>query len=285
MPRIHISVTGEGNAMTKVCRHYVEGPFGQMHVRVAGADATTSKRPVICLHQSPKSGLEMAAVLGWLGADRLAIAPDYPGYGMSDPPPGEHAATITAYAEAVWAVVDALGHDRVDLFGNHTGAMVAAAMALAAPARVGAIAMVSGPVLTPEERTAFEAYFQPIPLDAAGTRFSTMWARIRDHAGPGISLEMMARSFLQNLMAGEGYEWGHAAAFAYADAFADALAQLAQPILIFNPADELQAATRRAGALMRQGTILERPDWGHGFLDVHAFEVAETLTRFFDSHA
>jgi pimeloyl-ACP methyl ester carboxylesterase len=270
--------------LSGVRRQYVDGPFGQIHVRTVGP-AAAAKRPVVCLHQSPKSGLEMQTLLGWLGEDRLAIAPDYPGYGESDPPPDERAATIEAYARASWAAIDALGHGAVDLFGNHTGAKVAAAMACAAPARVGAIAMVSAAVLTPAERATFEDYFQPIPLDEAGTRFTTMWARIRHHAGPGMSLEMMARSFMQNLLPGEAYEWGHAAAFAYGAAFEQALAQLQHRILIFNPADELQTATRRAGALMRNGAILERPDWGHGFLDLHARDVADILRRFFDDNA
>ena len=265
-------------------RAYGEGPFGQLHYRWREGPAGGAAQPLYCLHQSPKSGLEMEALLGWFD-DRPTVAPDYPGYGMSDAPPNEDAATIEAYAAGVWAVADALGHERIDLFGNHTGAKVAAAMALARPERVGAVVMVSAALLTPEERAAFGAYFQPVPLDEAGTRFTSMWARIHHHAGPGVTLEMKARSFLQNLMGGEAYEWGHAAAFAYDTPFREALATLPHPILVLNPEDELTEATRRAAGVLRNGWILELPGWGHGMLELRAAELARLIARFVDQAA
>ena len=216
---------------------------------------------------------------------REAVAPDYPGYGQSDAPPEQACATIEAYATSVWAVADALGHERIDVFGNHTGGKVAAAMAMAQPDRVGAIVMVSAALVTPEERAAFEAYFQPVPLDEAGTRFTGMWARIHHHAGPGMSLELKARSFLQNLMGGEAYEWGHAAAFAYDAPFKEALAALAHPILVLNPDDELTEATNRAEGLMRNGRILDLPGWGHGLLELRAQELARLIGDFVDQAA
>jgi pimeloyl-ACP methyl ester carboxylesterase len=263
--------------MIKLRRTYVDGQFGQIHLRMGGAGA-----PLYLLHQSPKSGLEMDTLGRLLAQQRCVVAPDYPGYGLSDPPPGQTAATIAAYAEAVWAVADHLGHPRVQLFGNHTGAMVAAEMARQQPDRVGAIAMISAPILTPQEAADFDAYFQPIPLDAAGTRFSTMWARIAAVAAPGVTLEMKARSFLQNLFGGEAYEWGHHAAFAYAARFAETLAALACPVLVFNPADELAPATRRAAAILRTGRVVEKPDWGHGLLEVKAAALAAELRDFLD---
>lgn len=262
--------------MPTLRRAYADGPFGQVHARVARPD-TARFRPLVCLHQSPKSGLEMEAVMRACAHDRVVLAPDYPGYGMSDPPPSEADASIQVYARAMWAAVDHWCGGPVDLFGNHTGAMVAAEMARVRPHDVGAIMMVSSPILTQEERAAFAAYFTPIPLDKAGTRFTTMWSRIRDHAGPGVALEWMARSFMQNLLGGEQYEWGHAAAFAYAEHLPDVLAALAHRIVVINPADELQDATRRAGPIFRNGAIVEKPDWGHGFLDVHAEAVAAML--------
>jgi pimeloyl-ACP methyl ester carboxylesterase len=262
-------------------RAYVDGRFGQIHVRRTTPSAP-SKLPLYCLHQSPKSGLEFDAFMRAIGEDRIAVASDYPGYGFSDAPPHEKDATIDAYAESVWQVADALGHERIDLFGNHTGAKVAAAMALLRPERVGGIVMVSAALLTPDERAQFADYFQPIPLDADGTRFREMWARIGKHAGPGMTLEMMARSMLQNMMGGEAYEWGHAAAFAYDAPFQAALTTLPHRIAILNPGDELQEATRRAAPLLRNGEIVELPEWGHGFLEVRAHEASALVTRLLD---
>lgn len=259
-------------------RTYFDGAFGQIHVRVAMAKSPT--RPALyCLHQSPKCGLEFERFAKAASGERDVVAPDYPGYGLSDPPPTQADATIQTYAAEVWRVADVLGHDRIDLFGNHTGSKVAAEMAMQRPDRVGAIVMVSAPILTEEERAHFVEYFSPTPLDRAGTRFRLQWERVVHHAGPGVTLDMMARSYVQNLLGGEAYEWGHAAAFAYDAPFQTALRTLPQPIFVLNPADDLQEATRRAAPLLRNGRIIEVPQWGHGFLDAFAEDAARLVTR------
>jgi hypothetical protein len=93
---------------------------------------------------------------------------------------------------------------------------------------------------------------------------------------------MMARSFVQNLLGGENYEWGHTAAFAYDAPFEAALRTLAQPIFVLNPADDLQVATRRSTPLLRDGQLIEAPHWGHGFLDAFATDVASLVTELLD---
>src|SRR5215213_6517393 len=61
---------------------------------------------------------------------RPAIAIDYPGYGESEPQPD---ATREDYARAAFAVLDALGHDRVHICGLSLGGVVAIAMHALAP--------------------------------------------------------------------------------------------------------------------------------------------------------
>ncbi|MFN3959298.1 MAG: alpha/beta fold hydrolase [Parvularculaceae bacterium] len=262
-------------------RSYVDGHFGQIHLRTA-ASLARGKPALLCLHQSPKAGLEFEKMM--LASDgRLIVAPDYPGYGLSDPPPSESEATIETYAAEMWRVADALGLEIVDLFGNHTGSKVAARMAMKRPDRVRAIVMVSAALLTEAERKAFIDYFTPIPLDRKGTRFWISWQRIVEHSDPALPLEDLARSFMQNLLGGEGYEWGHAAAFADGTAFETALRTLPHPIAIINPADQLQEITRRAAPMMKRGRIVERPDWRHGFLDLHAKAVADLVFGFVDA--
>lgn len=262
-------------------RAYVDGLFGQIHLRIAG-EASSARPPLLCLHQSPKSGLEFEPFMRFASGARRVIAPDYPGYGMSDPPPAEEDATIEAYAEEMWRVADALSLARLDLFGNHTGSKVAAAMALMRPDRVRSIVMVSAAILTPEERNLLIDYFTPIPLNRAGARFSISWRRVVEHSDPALPLEDMARSFMQNLMAGERYEWGHAAAFAYGAPFEDALRTLPHRIAILNPSDQLTEATRRAAPMLRNGRVIELPDWRHGFLDLHAKAAADLVLKLLD---
>ncbi len=265
--------------MARVRRAYTDGLFGQIHYRIAMPENSSSHLPLYCLHQSPKCGLEFEAFMMEMGEDRVVIAPDYPGYGMSDPPPCEAAATIEAYADACWQIARILGHSKIDLFGNHTGSKVAAEMALSNPEGVRQIVMISAAVLTAEERAHFTSYFQPILLDERGTRFETMWKRITSINAPGVSLETKARSFMMNLLGGEAYEWGHAAAFAYHEPFLRALKTLPHKITILNPVDDLTAATRRAGPLMQNGEIVECPHWGYYFLESEPAAVATLIRR------
>lgn len=258
-------------------RAYTDGQFGQIHYRIAEAQTDTGKPPLVCLHQSPKCGLEFETFMRVASRDRTVIAPDYPGYGMSDAAPSEEATTIPMYAAEIWRVVDALGHKTVDLFGNHTGAKVAAEMAMQRGSDVHAIAMVSAAILTDEEREMFKDMFTPIPLDEEHSRFKISWARVVERQGPGQTLEMMDRSIYMNMMGGEAYEWGHVAAFAWGKPFDEALSKLPHRITLLNPTDDLTECTRRADKLMRNGEIIECPQWGYGFMDAFPEDTADLV--------
>ncbi len=263
--------------MSEVRKLYVNGAYGQIHLRFAVDQGTGDKPPLMCLHQSPKCGLEFETFMKAAGHDRAVYAPDYPGYGMSDAPPQESDATIPMYARSMWEVADALGLEKVDLFGNHTGAKVAAEMAVQQPDRVHAIVMVSAAILTDEEREMFKDMFTPIPLDAEASRIKISWDRIYERRGPGQTLEMLDRSLFMNMMGGEAYEWGHVAAFAWGEPFERALGELPHRITLLNPSDDLTECTRRAEPLMKNGEIVELPDWGYGFMDVSPQETADLV--------
>lgn len=264
---------------------YFDGTHGQIHVRIADPQSDAGKPPLVCLHQSPKCGLEFTTFMQTANRDRLVIAPDYPGYGMSDAAPSEEATTIPMYAEEMWRLVDALGLSTVDLYGNHTGAKVAAQMAMTQGDRVHAIAMISAAILTDEEREMFKDMFSPIPLDETHTRFRTSWKRVVERQGPGQTLEMLDRSIFMNMMGGEAYEWGHVAAFAWGPPFDKALSELPHRITLLNPTDDLTECTRRAQALMRNGEIIECPQWGYGFMDAYPQEAADLVLGKLDASA
>lgn len=264
----------------RVRRLFVDGKHGQIHVRVARS-RDVSGAPLLCLHMSPKSSRSFHRLMTVMGERRMLVAHDYPGYGESEPPPAEPWVSIADYAESAWNVCEALGLEGVHLLGCHTGSLVAAEMALQRPEQVKRIIMISAPIATSSELARLNAYFAPIPLDEAGTRFQTMWSRILEHQGPDVSLELMAESLAENLRGGEAYEWGHRAAFTYMEAqFAEALSELSQPVMILNPGDDLWQHTRRAYRLMPDAEIVEREDWGHGFLDVQTIEAAELFEQF-----
>lgn len=271
--------------MRDIRKLYVNGRYGQIHLRfpISISDTDEGALPLICLHQSPKSGLEFERIMLEIAKTRQVFAPDYPGYGNSDAPPTEADATIEMYAEEMWQVVDTLGFERVDLFGNHTGGKVAVEMARQRPDGVGGIAMLSAAILTDEEREQFRNLFTPIPLDESGTRFKTMWERIVEHRGPGMTLEMMSESLRMNLMGGEAYEWGHVAAFNYGLPFEDALKTLPHRITILNPHDMLKETTRRAADIMINGEVIECPEWAQGCMDAFPESVAQLVLEKLDA--
>ncbi|WP_317928511.1 alpha/beta hydrolase [Halioxenophilus sp. WMMB6] len=251
-------------------RLFVDGEYGQIHLRLATPESGTFKshnRPLFCLHMSPKSGRIFARFMEAFATDRQVVAPDYPGYGESDSPPATPAVTIADYARSVWQVADALSCSAIDLLGYHTGSLVAAEMARQRPDQIGRIVMIGAPVFLPAELEAVKTHFEPVPLDEAGTRFINMWQSVLKHASKGGTLEQKAESFAENLRGGENYEWGHRAAFAYAPQFPAMVKSLPQRIDVINPDDDLYQATLRITDVLQRGEVHARPQWGHGFLD------------------
>lgn len=260
-------------------RGYTDVPGGQqVHWRHSAIE-NSADRPLICLHMMPKCSRDFAALLPCLGAHRPCWAPDFPGYGMSDPL--AQRATVEGYASWLWQWLEAAGiAGSVDLLGYHTGSKVAVAAAAQQPDRVNRIIAISAPVFTDEELAQLNAFFQPIPLDEAGTRFQVMWERILHYRGPGVTLEMAAASLCDNLLGGEDYEEGHRAAFENNPDFLRTISALPHPLLVMNIADDLYRATQRIDPFLNNGTRRDFPEWGNGFLTLHPAEVAEVMLSF-----
>ena len=264
-----------------VKRQFLDVESGQLHLRVAGA--ASAKPAIVCLHLMPKSGRVFARLMPELAKDRLVLAPDYPGYGESDPYPEGINPSIPRYAGSMLEVIDHLGLERLSLVGHHTGAMVAAEIALRCPALVDKLVCISAPVFTEAEVADMQRAYAAVPLDEAGTRFRAMWERILNHRKPGVSLAMAAEAFAENLRGGERYEEGHQAAFAHSQAYAEALAKIEQPVLVMNVGDDLFEHSKRADELMRNGRRVDYPDWSHGFLDAWPREAAKAMLDFLDA--
>ena len=262
-----------------VRRVYVDGRYGQIHCRLAVPDAAPNA-PIVCLHMSPKSGRSYRQILPHLADGRVAVATDYPGHGESDPPPAEPHVTIADFAESVFDVVDAIGGGPIHIVGYHTGAMVAVEAAVQRPDDVLSITSISAPVLTEEEVEQLSAAFEPIPIDEAGTRFKVNWERVLKHRGPGMTLQMAAESFAENLRAGDDYEWGHRAAFAYAGEYNRKLAEIEQPNFVMNPADDMFEQSPRADSIMKNGRRKDYPQWAHGFLNAYPADAAAEILAF-----
>ncbi len=263
--------------MNALRKSYVDGRCGQMHLRIAGA-ASGPRRALLCFHLSPVSGAIYERFLAEMGRDRLAVAPDTPGYGASDAPPAPP--EIADYAAAMGEVMDALGIVEADCIGYHTGSKIALELALQRPAAIRHLVLVSTPVYTDAELRAMRAEYAPMQLREDGGHLVDYWRALLGLRGPGQTLEMLMEHYPDHMRGGAHRHWGHRAAFNYS--YPDNLPRAAQPILVLNNNDDLVEFTPRAMPHMRNGRLLNRPDWGHGFLDLHTAEFARIVREFVD---
>ena len=102
---------------------FVDVPGGRVwYARLGSGDAT----PVLMLHGGPGAGHDYIAPLGEaLAADRPVVMYDQLGCGRSDQPDDVSLWTVDRFAAEVDAVRDALGLDRIHLFGQSWGGWLA----------------------------------------------------------------------------------------------------------------------------------------------------------------
>ncbi len=130
---------------------YAPTPMGQVHYRDIGP--RDARVPLLLVHQAWMSLVEFAEIqdeLAKLGYRSIAV--DTPGYGMSDPAPGQP--TIRDLADNLIPVLDDLKIPRVILVGHHTGSLIAASFAAHHPDRVVALILHGVPYFTKAESEA-----------------------------------------------------------------------------------------------------------------------------------
>mgnify|MGYP006419551597 CR=1 FL=1 len=270
---------GMKHSPTSVRRQYVDGRFGQIHMRVAKPKSESEKIPLLCFHMSPNSSLIYQTFLGHMGVDRLAVAPDTPGFGESDPPTSQP--SISDYAAAMTDVMDALDLKQVDVMGYHTGSETCVELALQQPDRVRKLILTSAPIFSDEELSGFRDHYSKPELSEDGSHVAEKWKSYLHWAGPGWTMEHVAVQFADALRRPDISWWGHSAAFDFP--MKDKLSQVLQPVLVLNPNDDLVEQSRRADGIMQNGRIHELPDWGHGYLDIHTDEACALVREFLDS--
>lgn len=265
--------------MTLIKRHYVDIGHGQMHLRCAHSEAPT-KPTLFCFHMSPNSGRVFETLMDRFAIDRKIIAPDTPGFGMSDPP--KSAPEIQDYAQAMLSLMDHLGiHEPVDVMGYHTGSMIAAELARSAPDRIRRIIMISAPIFTAEERTQFKEHYKHRTANRDGTHLVEFWKETLYWYEQGNGgLADVARYFPDSLLGGETDWWGHNAAFNYD--LDQAILNIQQPLLVINPDDDLYEYSLRAVPLIRHGRMHHATEWGHCFLDHKTADAIKLLRSHLD---
>jgi len=214
---------------------YVQTPMGQVHYRDVGP--RDAKVPILLVHQAWMWMIEYAQIqneLAKLGYRSIAV--DTPGYGLSDPAPGQP--TIGDLAENLTPVLDGLKIKTVIIVGHHTGSLIAAAFAAHHPDRVTAIILHGNPYFTPAESAA--ALAQP-DYDRTpkpdGSNFSQFFTYdVPGDPHPPTPENLRSRDWMLLSMYLMGPDIGHWAVYHY-DMTADAKA-IRAPTLILTDAHD-----------------------------------------------
>ncbi|NML12247.1 alpha/beta fold hydrolase [Sphingobium sp. AR-3-1] len=259
---------------------YVEGRWGQVHVRLAGKPTAP---PLLMLHPTPKSGWIYERLMAQLAPGRAVFAPDTPGYGASDAPPAPP--SIEDHAEAMFGVVERLAADgmiadtMVDLLGYHTGSSIAVAMANMRPRQVRRLILVSVAAYDADVRAEKRAALAHWPRPAEdGSHLGRMWALMRSLSDARVDTAWLHESLTENLRCGARAPWGYDAV--YRHDLQSALDALAHDTLILNPQDDLWDLTRAHASRVRGAQYVEMPGVAHGLFDLEVERIAALIEEF-----
>lgn len=258
-------------------KYYRNCRFGQLHWHSRPAIAEgTALPPLLCLHPAPYSGAYFDTVAGFIDPAIHLLAPDYPGYGESTPPPEMPA--ISDYADAV---ADAWDPDKApyDLLGFHTGALVAVELALTHPDQVQRVILIDVPYF--DRDTQEKLYPKAVQPTAFSAELNSLLPRWEFNLG-GNRLESMSLSraldlFTQELLSAERSHWAFHAAFSYD--CPERFAALNTPCEVIATQSGLLEPTRAAARALPNATLTERLDVTRAVFEEGAAAVAEALHR------
>lgn len=268
-----------------VRRGFADLAHGQMHYRTRGSGA-----PVLLIHASPGSSKQMLGIIDALSPHGQVISPDTPGNGDSIPLPIAEP-TIRDLATAYLGFLDAMALDRVTLYGSHTGAGIAAELAILAPERIAAVVLDGVQILDREALAEIMAnYAFPFTPDLDGTYllraflfcrdqyvFFPWYDRtIRGQRTGGLPTPAVLHDWVvEVLKASETYHLNYRASFQWPTL--ERLPLLTRPTLMLAGAnDPLLADTQQATAVVPGQRFLQMPrSDAPGFQATRAAAIAE----------
>ncbi|MDX2224753.1 MAG: alpha/beta fold hydrolase [Rhodospirillaceae bacterium] len=269
-------------------RGYAENRFGQIHYysfEPAGGPGKTT--PMAFFHQNPKSAVEFEPLTSEMGKDRLVLAFDTPGYGMSDRP--AEAPSMSDLAGSMADALKALGYGKrgrqVDVFGFHTGAYIAAELAVAHPELVRRVVMSGVGYYSVERR---KQIYDGLPRDGVIPEDASFvvrrWYSVVNSRTPGIPIERAARIFLDDVRSLNKSWFAYNAVWSYVPE--DRLPRISQPVLLLQPHEMLLNETRAVKRdLLPNATLIEIPGVTRDVFDTGPMDYAKHLRAWLDAPA
>jgi pimeloyl-ACP methyl ester carboxylesterase len=161
-------------------RAFMRIASGRVHYRYVDGPAGADQPPLYMAHAGPGCSRGLEPLIAALGQSRRIIAPDMLGNGDSDPPrPTE--TTIGFYADCALEIMDTLDIDRVDFYGDHTGAQIGVELAARHPERVHRLMLDGVPLFPSAMKDDLLAHYAPeLRPDEYGGYLAWVWGFIRD---------------------------------------------------------------------------------------------------------
>jgi pimeloyl-ACP methyl ester carboxylesterase len=207
----------------KIQRKFIEVDGRQIHVRVCGSGA-----PVVLLHASPLSSTSLVGLIQLLSERYCVLAPDTPGYGLSDPLPVA-AEAIGDYLPTFKRLFEKLGLSKFALYGVATGAQLAIEYSKKFPAQIELMLLDGACHFSDRERLGIlKRYFPPLRPRVDGSHLCAVWhivhelftffpwfdqrpsQRLKRESPPLAVIQYMAEDYLR---AGPAYAMAYRAAF------------------------------------------------------------------------
>jgi len=271
------------DAAPPIRQGFVDSVYGQLHyltARPAGAERDW-KTPLVLFHMSPMSAREFGPLVAEMGRDRVVIAFDTPGQGLSDGP--DHPVAIADYAIAIDKALHAMGYGPakpIDEFADHTGVWIAGEIAIRDPAMVRKIVF-NGVYVVPE--ADWRGHLDSIKIPPSNAAFfDGLGAWIAKshklYSDGGVSDADWGRLVMDSIAPMDRLEFAKIAAFSYTPQAPARLKLIRQPVTLLLIDDTTADATRRAAALFpTPPRMVEHMEWRLGVFYTHTADVAAFL--------
>lgn len=215
------------------------------------------------VHQSPRSSVEYAALMRAWGEHFTCIAPDSPGFGQSDPLPGDP--DINDFADGLCELLDHLGVGPCPAYGFHSGGIILVTALKRQPHRFTALAVGGYAIWSDEEMRVFgESYLPEFHPSSYGEHLTWLWNRMleqswvfpwfdtREEARLSVAhadVPRVAQAVAEMLDAGNAYRAGYGAVLRAPRDIPDIGADVPPCLISAYDGDPLQAHIDRLGPM------------------------------------
>ena len=272
----------EPTAQPQFSKAYIDLDWGQIH-RLQAAPSLVTEPTLVCFPPNPFSGNYYRQLMASLALDRTVVALDYPGLGQSDP-----STTWRTVGDLAEIMIDAIEsarltdeqHQSIDVCGYHTGAMVAAEVAIRRPDLVRRVILIGVPYFAdPAENDAeLQNVMQDRPLPTELAALESSWRFTMTDRHPDVVLERAYNNFLESAAAWRARAPVYRALHGYAAA--DRAVLITQPALVLNPHGGLKTHTRAYAQLIQDVSLVELPHLSYGVFDVAPEQIADIMLQY-----